>query len=291
MGLFLLTMSAFFRPPLLPQMGRELGMTAIGLGLLGSIFALGRLAADFPAGRMSDRVRPGPMMSLSAAIVAIGSLLLAFAPSALVAHGAMFVLGVGSAFTLTTAMAHFARAPRLRRGVALSAFAAWLLAGQSFGPAVGGVLGGSLGWRRAVEVAALIAVVVAVAFLFWRTRLPRESPKPAVPARAGTAGVRRHVLAFVYLLPAVQFALGGALLQTLVPIVADAEMGIGPGLVGAALGLGGISRFLAALVAGQVSDRVARKLALVPSQVLQTIGIGVFMLWATPAAWLLSIVL
>ncbi len=290
-GLFLLTMSAFFRSPLLPQIGRELDMTAVGLGLLGSLFALGRLAADFPAGRMTDRVRSGRMMSLSALIVALGSLLLASAPSALAAYAAMVVLGIGSTFTLTAAMAHFARAPRARRGVALSAFAAWLLAGQSFGPTVGGLLGDSLGWRRAVEVAALLAVAVAVGFLFMRGGAPGSSPHRPPAGGHTTTDVRSRTLAFVYLLPAVQFALGGALLQTLVPIVADAELGIGPGLVGAALGLGGVSRFVAALVAGQVSDRRARKLAVVPSQVLQTAGIGVFMLWATPASWLVSIVL
>jgi MFS family permease len=290
-GLFLLTMSAFFRPPLLPAIGRDLGMTAIGLGLLGSVFAVGRLAADFPAGRMSDRVRPGSMMSLSATIVAVGSIVLAIAPNPPVAHGAMFVMGVGSTFTLTTAMAHYARAPRLRRGVALSAFAAWLLAGQSFGPAVGGSVGDALGWRAAVAVAAVIAAAVAIAFLFVRAPI-RDAPRPEPPiGKDSLPAVPRFVFALIYLLPAVQFALGGALLQTLVPIVADAEMGIGPGAVGAALGLGGVSRFVAAMVAGQVTDRVSRKWALIPGQVLQTIGIAVFMLWSTPATWLISIVL
>jgi MFS family permease len=290
-GLFLLTVSAFFRPPLLPAIGRDLGMTAIGLGLLGSVFAVGRLAADFPAGKMSDRVRPGPMMSLSAVIVAVGSVVLALTPNAPVAHVAMFLLGVGSTFTLTTAMAHYARAPRLRRGVALSAFAAWLLAGQSFGPAVGGTLGDAVGWRAAVAAAAVIAAVVAIALLFVRAPIGEPARPGAQVGSEVRQPARRHVFALIYLLPAVQFALGGALLQTLVPIVADAEMGMGPGAVGAALGLGGVSRFVAALAAGQVTDRVSRKWALVPGQVLQTLGIAIFMFWSNPAAWLASILL
>ncbi len=103
--------------------------------------------------------------------------------------------------------------------------------------------------------------------------------------------VPRRVLAFIYLLPAVQFAIGGALLQTLVPIVADAELGMGPAVVGGALGIGGVSRFVAAVVAGQVTDRISRKWALLPGQVLQTLGVAVFMSWATPAAWFGSILL
>lgn len=290
-GLFLLTVSAFVRPPLLPAIGRDLTITAVGLGLLGSIFAIGRLAADFPAGLLSDRIRPGPMMSISGWIVAAGSVLLAIAPTALVAYGAMFLLGIGSTFVLTTAMAHFARAPRLRRGVAMSAFAAWLLAGQSFGPTAGGTIGSAFGWRWAVGVAAILAVLVAVAFLFLRAPLPEtERPKTIGGTQAGRL-VPGHILAFIYLLPAVQFALGGALLQTLIPIVADAELGIGPAVVGLALGLGGVSRFVAAMVAGQVTDRISRKWALVPGQVLQTLGVAAFLLWATPAAWFGSILL
>ncbi|MGH8927025.1 MAG: MFS transporter, partial [Acidimicrobiia bacterium] len=291
LGLFLLTLAAFFRPPLLPAIGRDLGMTALGLGLLGSLFAVGRLAADFPAGRMSDRVRPGPMMVLSALLVASGCVTLAVAPNPLVAQASMLLLGIGSTFTLTTALAHFARAPRLKRGVSLSAFAAWLLAGQSFGPTAGGSLSANLGWRSALGMAALIAGAVAVAFIFLKAPVPRgpRQTRGGGAERAHTE--KRHVLAFIYLLPAVQFALGGALLQTLVPIVADNELDIGPAAVGAALGLGGVSRFLAALVTGQVSDRVSRKWALIPGQVLQTLGVAVFMLWSTPVAWLISIVL
>ena len=292
-ALFFLTMAAFVRPPLLPDIGRELGMSAIGLGLLGSVFATGRLAADFPAGRISDRMRPGPMMSLSAVIVAVGSFMLAFAPSSLVAFAATFILGIASTFVLTTAMAHFARAPKIRRGAALSAFAGWLLAGQSFGPTTGGTIGAALGWRWAVGIAGIVAMVVAVLIVFVRAPSPEVEAKAPGPGGLVEAPVEipKLTLTFIYLLPAVQFALGGALLQTLIPIVADGELGIGPAQVGLALGLGGVARLFSALAAGQISDRHSRRLALIPGLVLQAIGVLVFFLWASPIAWLGSIIL
>lgn len=290
-GLFLLTLAAFFRPPLLPDIGRDLDMTTLGLGLLGSIFAIGRLVADFPAGRMTDRFRPGPMMSLSGLVVAAGSVALALAPTANRAWAAMFVLGVGSTFALTTAMAHFARSPKVRRGTALSAFAAWLLVGQSFGPTVGGPLGEAIGWRGALMVAAGVAMVVMVVLVFVRAPVAVEEPTPVTGAIEERPPVARRVFALVYLLPAVQFAIGGAMLQTLVPVVADAELGIGPAAVGLALGLGGVIRLVAALVTGQVTDRVSRKWALIPGQVFQTLGLVVFMMWGSPVAWLGGIML
>ncbi len=268
-------------------------MSAVGLGLLGSVFATGRLAADFPAGRISDRMRPGPMMSLSAVIVGLGSFVLALAPSASVAFVATFVLGVASTFVLTTAMAHFARAPKIRRGAALSAFAGWLLAGQSFGPTTGGTIGAALGWRWAVGIAGIVATAVAALIVFVRAPSPEvEASQPRLDGEPGEpVAIPKRILTFIYLLPAVQFALGGALLQTLVPIVADGELGIGPAQVGLALGGGGVARLVSALVAGQISDRHSRRMALVPGLLLQAVGVLVFFLWASPIAWFASIIL
>ena len=123
-SLFAITVAAFLRPPLLPDIGRDLTLSSLGLGALGSVFALGRLAADIPAGRLSDSRPPGVMMIASASMVGVGSLGLALAPSSTMAFIAVFVLGVGSTWTLTTAQAHFATAPRARRGLAMSFFAA-----------------------------------------------------------------------------------------------------------------------------------------------------------------------
>lgn len=293
-ALFFLTLVAFVRPPLLPEIGREFGMSALGLGLIGSIFATGRLAADFPAGRISDRMAPGPMMALSASIVAGGSVMLAGAPNQWVVFAASFVLGIASTFVLTTAMAHFARAPKVRRGAALSAFAGWLLAGQSFGPTIGGALGDALGWRAAVWIVSGLAAVVGVGIAFVRT--PGGAPDPPSERHGGDPTVEpppipRLTLTFIYLLPAVQFAMGGALLQTLVPIVADQELGIGPAQVGLALGIGGVTRLVSALAAGQVSDRMSRRWALIPGLVLQASSVVVFSLWSSPLAWFSAIIL
>lgn len=288
-SVLVLTIAAFARIPLLPEMGRELRMSALGLGMLGSVFAAGRLAADFPAGRMADRIRPGGMMSISAAAVAIGCVALAVAPTALAAYAATFALGLGSTLVLTTGMTHFARTPGAKRGVALSAFAGYLLAGQSFGPTFGGAIGDAAGWRWAVGAAGVLAVVVAATIHLVREPLPASGHASRRESSAPTAQPSRTAIVFLYLVPAAQFSIQGALLQTLVPIVADVEHGMGPGTVGIALGIGGLARIISAIVAGQVSDRISRRWALVPGQFLQAAGVIVFWLWASPVGWFLAI--
>ena len=288
-SVLVLTIAAFARIPLLPEIGDELRMSALGLGLLGSIFALGRLAADFPAGRLADRIRPGAMMSISASAVVVGCVCLAIAPSALAAYGATFLLGLASTLVLTTGMLHFARAPGAKRGVALSAFAGYLLAGQSFGPTFGGAVGEAAGWRWALGAAAGLALVVAATIHLVREPLPAAEHTSRPERRSSVVEPSRTAMLFLYVVPAAQFSIQGALLQTLVPIVGDVEHGLSPSTVGFALGIGGVARILSAIVAGQVSDRVSRRSALVPGQFLQAAGVIVFLLWGSPLGWFLAI--
>lgn len=286
-GLFAITAVAFLRPPLLPDIGRDLGLSALGLGGLGSAFALGRLTADFPAGRFTDRSRPGMMMAIAAAIVAGGSLAFGLSPVAVVAFVAAFGLGIGSTWTLTGSMAFFARAPRASRGMSMSFFAAALLVGQAVGPALGGLMGSLWDWRVAMVVGAVVAASLVPFFL----RNPGVAPS-AEPADVGPEHHRRvpkRVLAVLYMLPAVQFSIGAAMIQTLVPIVGDDELGLGAATVGLAIGLGGVARLVGAIVSGRVSDGIGRKWALVPGLSLQMGGLVLFALADGIVAWWLAI--
>jgi len=280
--------AAFFRIPLVAEIGSELKLSSVGVGALASLFAIGRVVTDVPAGRLTDRVRPGVMMAIAGALVAVGSGLLALAQTAWVAYVGVFVAGAGSAWTLTTSMAFFARAPKARRGQSLSFMAAALMTGQAIGPAIAGVMADVFDWRIALGVAASLGVLAAVPFLKWTG----DRPDVGDPSEAaGDDRATPRVLAVIYLLPAVQFSIGAAVIQTLVPLLADGPLELSVSVVGIALGVGGAARFVGAMLAGRVSDRYGRRLALIPGLVTQFLGLLALMTIPSALGWWLTIVL
>lgn len=287
-GVFLITIAAHVRAPLLPEMGRELDMSPTQLGGFVSAFAVGRILADIPAGRLTDHRPARLMLAIGAVIVAGSGLLGGLAPNVAVVFVAAFVLGVGSAWTNTTGIAASAEAPKARRGMAMAGFAAALMVGQAVGPAFGGLAASVWDWRLAFIAGAAVALVAAVYLA-----VPGRS-SAVVSARKSTqssSSVPRSVLAALYLLPAVQFGIAAALIQTLAPIVGDGELSLGVATIGLVIGLGGIFRLVGATASGFVSDRYSRRLALFPGLILQAASLAVFAAASSVAAWWLAIIL
>jgi DHA1 family multidrug resistance protein-like MFS transporter len=280
--------ASFMRAPLLPEIGRDLRLTAADLAMITAAFALGRLVMDLPAGRLADRLPPGPALAGTGVGVALSALLLAGAGSFAQALAAVFFLGAASALTNTTGMTVFATsAPPARRGVAMAGFSMALMTGQTLGPAVGGVIAGLAGWRVAQIVAALLGVAVVAACLLVPAGRARRRERTQSEADA-LSPTQALVLAAV---PFAVFFTLSALPQTLLPVIGASELALSTAFIGLALGAGGVARFAGSAVAGAVSDRVSRKAALIPS--LLIMAVAVLMLAPPPAlaTWLAAIVL
>ena len=273
-GVGLVSTIAFFRVSLLPSIGDALTLSAAELGVLTMVFGIGRLLTDVPAGRLADRVRPGPSFAAAGALMAAGSFGLAAAQVGGEAYAAAFVLGVGSSIANTTGMTVFSTSvPRARRGTSMAIFSACLLGGQSLGPAVAGGITALGSWRTAEAAAGVLGLGTAALLLL--APAARRADPPADRARRGRPGpigsAERIVLYGISF--AIFFSLG-AMPQTLVPIIGDRALGLGAAAIGLALGLGGLCRFVGSFAGGAVSDRFSRKAALVPGLALQAAGIA-----------------
>jgi DHA1 family multidrug resistance protein-like MFS transporter len=281
--------ASFMRAPLLPEIGRDLELTAADLAMITTAFALGRLVMDLPAGRLADRLPPGRALAGTGIGVALSAGLLAGAGSFVHALVAVFFLGAASALTNTTGMTVFATsAPPERRGVAMAGFSMALMTGQTLGPAVGGLIAGLAGWRAAQVVAAMIGVGVIVACLVVPAgRARRRAP----PQRHEAPGLPRRQAFVLAAVPFAVFFTLSALPQTLLPVIGSSELALSTAFIGLALAAGAVARFAGSAVTGTISDRVSRKAALVPS--LLAMAVAVVMLAPSPTlgTWLGAIVL
>ena len=289
------SVASFMRAPLLPDIGRDLRITAAQLAQITTVFALGRLAMDLPAGRLADRLPPGKALAGSGIGVAISAALLATAHSLAQALVSVFFLGAASALTNTTGMTLFATsAPTERRGTAMAGFSMALMTGQTLGPALAGVVGGLAGWRAAQWVAAAIGVGVFVVCLTVPAgRVPRAGHDRAAAAHESAAapGLPRSQAAALAAVPFAVFFTISALPQTLLPVIGSDELALTTATIGLALGVGGVARFAGAALAGVASDRISRKAALVPSLAIMAGAVAILVPPPTFATWMLAIVL
>ncbi|HSK98075.1 MAG TPA: MFS transporter, partial [Euzebyales bacterium] len=280
-AVLVLSTTAFFRVPLLPEIGRDLAMSARDLGLLTSTFAIGRLLSDLPVGRLLERIRPTGLLATSATLMVAGNVAISAAWRPLLVYLAAFVLGVASAVTNATGMHAFSvSAPRRRRGTSLAVFSTALLAGQGLGPLAGGTIAAATSWRTAHAVAAAACGVLALAMVWSHLRgggatqpvgpqPPVDDDVPAdavVDADAGTLAWRIRRASLMFVAFAMFFAIG-AMPQTLVPLI-GADLSLPVGWIGVALGIGGGCRLIGGFVGGLLADRVSRRAALLPGLLL-----------------------
>jgi predicted MFS family arabinose efflux permease len=284
--------ASFMRAPLLPDIGRDLTLTAADLAMITTAFAVGRLVMDLPAGRLADGLPPGQALAGTGVGVAISAALLGTAQSFAQALAGVFFLGVASALTNTTGMTLFATsAPYSRRGSAMAGFSMSLMTGQTLGPAVGGAIAGLAGWRASQTVAVGIGVgVFAACLLVPAGRASRPADEP--PARVDEpGGLSRSQAAALAAVPFAVFFTLGALPQTLLPVIGSGELSLSTAAIGIALGAGGVARFAGSAIAGGVSDRVSRKAALIPSLLGMAVGVLLLVPAPTLGTWLTAIVL
>jgi predicted MFS family arabinose efflux permease len=295
-AVLVLSTAAFFRVPLLPEIGRDLAMTATQVGIITSMFAVGRLLTDLPAGRLLERRHPGALLSASAALMVVGSLVLAAAGLPVVAYAGAFLLGISSAVTNATGMHAFSTAvPARRRGTALAVFSTALLGGQSLGPLTAGSIAGVSSWRTAEVIAAgVCAVLTLLMVVFWRADLARHRPSSGpTPDPASEAddvidsgpGAQRALLGVAFAM----FFTIGAVPQTLIPLIGADRLDLGVSAIGVALGVGGACRLAGGFIGGALADRVARRMALVPGLLLQAVGVALVIGPGVPW-WLAGIV-
>lgn len=175
-----------------PDLARDLGLGAAGIGLLSSAFFFGFAGAQIPLGVAIDRWGPRLTMSASMGIAVLGVILFALAPTPELLLFARVLTGIGCASFFMGPLAIYSRwFPPERFST---------LVGIQLGVSGLGVIGATaplaystaaIGWRASFLVVAGIAAVVGLfVYLVARDDPPgRERPKSSETLRQNFAAL------------------------------------------------------------------------------------------------------
>jgi MFS family permease len=154
------------------------------------------LAVAMPlTGWVSDRLGRRRTLLLALAVLAVGTLGAALAPTLPLLVASRGVQGLGCAAVPTAVMGTLARCwPAASRGRVMGAWGAANGIGQAVGPPVGGLVADAWGWR-AIFVG-LVPVTVGVLVLAHRV-VPRDAPEPARVEWLGAGSLTLGVAALV----------------------------------------------------------------------------------------------
>ena len=287
--------------PILPLFAQTFGVGAALAGLSISIFGFARLITNLPAGLISDRYGRRILLVGGPVVVCVSSILSGLAPDFWTLIAFRFIAGVGSAMYMTGAMVMLADITTPgNRGRVMSLYQGSILIGVSLGPAVGGGVAELFGVRAPFHVVGVLAGLGAV----WSfVRMPAnpdqitlgdsetygveaESPydddydDSFSPSR-GTFSVVRALLArpefaLVCVLNMSIFLTrtGGRL--TIVPLIAEEEIGLSFGELGAIFTMMTVLNLMMLLPVGTILDRYGRKSVILPSALMMGAGLCLF---------------
>jgi len=245
--------------PVLPDLSRRLGASPTMVGLLFASFGVTLLTVSIPMGAASDRIGRRMPLVLGMLTLAASTVLFAFGRSLPVLFAARLIQGAADAITWVVGFAFvadlFGPAERGRvTGIIMS--------GTSFSFMIGPSLGGWLyelgGARMPFIAVAVLATIVAAAFL-WLGEPHRHAARELVPV---TAVLRTPEIAAC----AAAVVAASATTSMFEPVLALhlSALGIGPARIGLVFGTAAVVTTTLHPLIGRLADRLgARRLTLV----------------------------
>lgn len=290
---FLNYVDRYILAAVLPRIKVDLSLSDFQLGLLTNAFLIAYFATAPVFGRLGDRLRRTPLISVGVAVWSAATAATGVVRSFIQMMTARAVIGIGEASYATISPALLADYfPPNRRGGVFSIFYVAIPVGSAIGFLLGGFLDQRYGWRTAFFIVGLPGLALAVLALTApdppRGVLDTPADRAAVAegrhlsaAAALRALLRNRLYSFTVLgYAAYTFAVGGfgTWMPTYLQRVRGLELARADYVVGAitvVAGLGGT--FVGGFLADRLRPRVRNADLLVS---------GVSMLLAAPASWL-----
>ncbi|WP_372424353.1 MFS transporter [Salinarimonas chemoclinalis] len=255
--------------PMMSLYAQQFNVSGTLVGMMITLFGVGRLVANIPAGIASERFGRRPFLCLGPAIIAVGAFGAALAETFEPLLFWRFVQGVGSGVYMTVSATVLVQISRVgERGRIMALYQGGLLFGAGIGPGIGGLLVAWMGFAApfwAFGVVALAALVVALVAFEEPAAEPAGSAPEATGNRvAAPAPSLRGLLTeptFLYL-SLINFGVfftRTASQWVTIPLIAADTFAMPVAVIGGALTLIAASNFVMLPMVGAVIDRVGSR--------------------------------
>lgn len=248
-----------FVSPTVPTIRESLSLSATSAGLIFSVFFGGRLLTNLPAAWLVDRSGPRLTAGLGAAVLLVGSVLVAVAQSEATLLPARGVQGAGVALLATAGLLSVLRVLP-GGGAAMTTFNLATGAGGSAALLLGGYLANTAGWRAVFWVSAGISAVLLLLAILAKpqeagAKVAAEADRDAGPASARGALWLAVLANFVVFINYAMWVLG-------IPLLSSEKFGLSATDVGLVLLFVNLVHLAAAVPFGRVISLAGAPVAL-----------------------------
>ena len=244
--------------PVLPQFATELAGDPALASLAVSVFGFARLVSNWPAGVFSEAVGRQPLLVAGPLLMAISGVVAALSTTFSLLLVSRVLLGVGSAISMTVAMAAIAdMSTRENRGRAMALVQGGALTGWAVGPAIGGFAAALWGYAAPFWLqAGMMAVAGGVVFCFQKETRIRVTEARGQSLAGVVAMVRDIGFIAACVVTFSIFFDRTALSQYLMPLAGKLEYGMEPGAIGIGMTLIAIGNAMCACVHREVDRQI-----------------------------------
>jgi MFS family permease len=273
--------------PILPlyAVGFEVSYGLIGLLLAGE--AIGMLLGDIPAGLMMERFNQKRGMLFGLGCATLSTVALFWAAS--VPEALIYRLITGFSLSLFNLSRHAYMSEAITltsRGRAIALYGGVNRIGKFIGPAVGGFVGAMYGLRAAFLLCGFICIITLIVIVIF-VRVPEAHAQASMggahpqPGNHFAATLKRH---YYVLLTAGAGQLFAQMIragrEVIIPLYAAQVLGLGVQDVGLIVSVAAAIDMSLFYPTGIIMDRWGRKFAIVPSFLIQAIGMSL-----VPLTW------
>lgn len=268
--------------PMMSLYALQFNVSGALVGMMVTLFGVGRLVANIPAGMASERWGRKPFICLGPAIIVVGAFGAALADEFAPLLFWRFVQGVGSGVYLTVSATVLVQISRVgQRGRIIALYQGALLFGIGIGPGIGGFLVAWFGFAApfwAFGIVALIALFVAIFCFEEPASEPIADGASGAPPPSLRGLLTSAPFLFLSLIHFGVFFTRTASQWVTIPLIGAATFNMPIETIGLALTLIATANFVMLPIVGPVVDRVGSRVVTICSTLATAVSLAMIAL-------------